>query len=105
MKQNKFEQLQNFDSMLCLSCKEYYSIIENTYLSSKYFNKDKNQTKDNDFYKKYILSKQNFDIFPTISIKIISSILNNLISANLKDIGVSSHGEYVFNTINLLEII
>lgn len=103
---NKFEQLQNINSMLCVSCKDYYGTIENNYFCSKCTNNNKNKKKDNDFYKRYILSKKNFDIFPSSICKQISKLLNNLSCVNLSDNNVSTHGEYVFNIIqNFRDII
>ena len=96
---NKFEQLQNINNMLCLSCKDYYGTRENYYLCSKCINKEKIKEKDNDFYKRYILSKKKFDIFPSAVCKQIIKLLNNLSGVNLSDNNVSTHGEYVFNLI------
>tara|TARA_Y100000991_G_C21913842_1_gene323531 strand:+ start:42 stop:641 length:600 start_codon:yes stop_codon:yes gene_type:complete len=95
----KFEQLQNINSMLCLSCKDYYGTRENNYLCSKCINKENVKNKDNNFYKQYILSKKNFDIFPNIIVKQIIKLLNNIYLINLLDENVSTHGEYVFNII------
>ena len=88
---NKFEQLQNINVMLCLSCKDYYGTVENNYFCSKCTNNYKQQKKDNDFYKKYILSKTNFDIFPSSIFKQISKLLNNLLCINLSENNVSTH--------------
>lgn len=96
---NKFEQLQNINNMLCLSCKDYYGTRENDFLCSKCINKGNIKRKDNDFYKQYILSKKNFDIFPSIACKQINKLFNNLSSVNLSDNNVSTHGEYIYNII------
>ena len=95
----KFQNLNNIKSMPCLSCEIYYGLRDNLYLCSKCCNQQNSEIKDIKFYREYVLSKKNFEIFPNISVKMISSILNNINNVNFQEIGLSTHGEYVFNVI------
>ena len=94
----KFQELQNTNNMLCLSCNKYYGIRRNYYLCSDCSNTESigGEIKDNDFYEKYILSKKNFAIFSDNHFKMITQATKNLILINLVEAGVSSYGELVF---------